>query len=104
MNAPVENTQCRSAPTRCPCISARIGYAIPVLNIASVGGGSSENETTCLKTVCGSLLITIEVFCSYSGGVSLTLYSSKNRPGSSRQTTEATFNVVAEKDKRFWST
>jgi hypothetical protein len=38
--------------------------AIPVLNIASVGGGSCENVTTCVQTVWRSLLITTDVFTS----------------------------------------
>src|SRR5216683_1811180 len=58
---PVEKIQCRTAPTPCPEISARIGYAIPARNSSSVGGGISANATTWFQTFSGGAFTSIAV-------------------------------------------
>src|SRR5229473_771827 len=63
-NGPVEKMQCRTAPTPCPGISARIGYAIPARNNNSVGGGISANATTWFQTFSGGASTSIEVLTS----------------------------------------
>src|SRR5713226_9336633 len=60
-NGPVENTQWRTAPTPCPEISARIGYAIPARNNNSFGGGISANDTTWFQTFSGGAFTSIAV-------------------------------------------
>src|SRR5207245_9258168 len=53
-NGPVEKMQCRTAPTPCPEISARIGYAIPARN-------NKDRKSTRLNSSHGS--ISYAVFC-----------------------------------------
>src|SRR5260370_24978065 len=55
-NGPVEKTQCRTAPTPCPEISARIAYAIPARNSNSFGGDSPPNPINRLLNFFGRAL------------------------------------------------
>src|SRR5437870_2571480 len=56
-NGPVENSQCRIAPTPRPLIRARTGYATPARKIHSRGGAISWNAMTFSHTRCGEALM-----------------------------------------------
>src|SRR5579864_8117177 len=87
-NAPVENTQCRSAPGPLPKISARIGYATPARNVHSVGGGISENATTCFQTFSGGALMSTDEPTTNVGFEAETACSVHCTPGTNSRTTE----------------
>jgi hypothetical protein len=85
-NGPVEKTQCRTAPTPCPEISARIGYATPARNNNSFGAGISANATTLSQTFSGAAFISIAVRTSNVSGRSAAARSIPNVAGISRIT------------------
>src|SRR5713226_5192147 len=85
-NGPVENTQWRTAPTPCPEISARIGYAIPARNNNSFGGGISANATTWLQTFSGGAFTSIAVRTMNTGGCSAAACSIPNDAGIIKRT------------------
>src|SRR6266851_3064927 len=67
MNAPVENSHRRTAPTPVPVIRARTGYAIPERKNHSAGAGRSENRITCGQTFSDGAAISTELTTSRSG-------------------------------------
>src|SRR5882762_7123379 len=85
-NGPVEKTQCRTAPTPCPEISARIGYAIPARNNNSFGGGISANATTWFQTFSGGAFTSIAVRTSNVSGCSFAQCSTLWNAGVNRKT------------------
>src|SRR5438270_11331916 len=89
-NAPVENTQCRSAPTPLPSICARIGYAMPTRNIHSVGRGISENATTSRHTFSGGAFTSMKDRTTKAGGFVATACSASSNPGTNKSRAEST--------------
>src|SRR5258708_8898228 len=84
-NGPVEKMHWRTAPTPCPEISARIGYAIPARNNNSVGGGISANATTWIQTFLGGASTSIEVLTSKVSAYGFTQRSAVCNPGLNRK-------------------
>src|SRR2546428_13037322 len=67
MNAPVENSHRRTAPTPAPEMRAPTGYAIPERKNHSAGAGRSENPIPCAQTFSGGAAISTEVTTSRRG-------------------------------------
>ena len=79
-NAPVENSQCRTAPTPLPSILARIGNAMPVRKTHSAGAGSSLKPITLSHTLSGGASISMVETTSCRGGAG-SLDSTPASPG-----------------------
>ena len=92
-NGPVENMQCRTAPTPCPEISARIGYAIPARNNNSFGGGISANATTWFQTFSGGAFTSIAVRTSKVSAGSFTQRSTPWNAGANNKTIDSIAGV-----------